>query len=85
MGKCGNCIPCPSLHSLPALSLPHFCWVLQTPAGASAWGMWKTEVEVVAPLRWLRGQSCSGVVYHTLGWEFAVSTCPGATNSERKG
>lgn len=74
VGKCGDHIPCPPLHSLPALSLSHFCWVLQTPAGASTWCRWETEV-VVASLRWNREQSYTGVVYHMLGWVFAVSAC----------
>lgn len=29
----------------------------------------------MAPLRWNRGQSYTGVVYHTMGWVLAGSTC----------
>lgn len=57
MSKCGDCVPCPSLHSLPALCLPHSCWALQTLAAGSVWGRWD-----MALLGWNRGLLSPGVL-----------------------
>lgn len=88
--KCGDCTPCPSLHRLPALSLHHFCWVLQTLAAASIWGRWdmallgwkgellSVGVFIVLPLKFPAFRILQGLSRGKLGemWEMhCISTC----------